>query len=64
MKYGGKIYLVLSDAYLVKAQWFNLISGAPMKLVFPLLGITSQLTLCFHYKHVCWVHVNKALNGQ
>ena len=35
-----------------------------MKLVFPLLGITSQLTLCFYYKHVRWVHVNTALNGQ
>jgi len=35
-----------------------------MKLVFPLLGITSQLTLYFYYKDIRWVHVNTALNGQ
>ena len=39
-------------------------NGAPRESCVPYKGIASKLTLCFYYNHVCWVHVNTALNGQ
>ena len=42
----------------------ELLSGAGGGTLVPNKGITSWLTLCFHYNHASAVHVNTALFGQ